>query len=232
MNQMLIDLACMQVSQLYGIDSPVFVYAHQLWAACSMYQATGKLVYWNTVMDIYTKWQKQTVVGIGQLYQPVPNYDNPLYYGLMCMAQSSPSATGIEGKFDVELKGLNQEDLLSQPPVSGTRLEVLEQLWKTLVSQWINGTTLAIGCALLTSPAAHRNPLLASNCLQPFVLLTSYFTCLVLAPSPRAAILLLLLMVPELLCDAQFRTLVLGLFFTLCCGVVPNRGAVSLSGLV
>jgi hypothetical protein len=135
-----------QVSRIYGIIDPVFVYAHQLWAACAMYQATGNEAHWNTTIDIYTKWAKNTLPKADRFYYPVPNYDNPFYYGLMCMAQSSPSATGIEGKFDVELKGLDKEELLTQPPELGTRLEVLDQLWRIFVSKWIGGTK-DIACA-------------------------------------------------------------------------------------
>jgi hypothetical protein len=46
----------MQVSSMYGIGKAEWVYAHQLWAACTLYQATNKTVYWKSTEDIYTRW--------------------------------------------------------------------------------------------------------------------------------------------------------------------------------
>jgi hypothetical protein len=140
----------MQASRLFGIEKAEYVYAHQLWAACALYQATGDPKHWSTTQQIYEKWinplqeagtKVDSSTSIDRLFWPVPNYDNPVFFALMCMAQSSPSATGIETKAELELnklKGPQADDLLlSQPPLPGTRLEVLSQLWKNLVAKWV-----------------------------------------------------------------------------------------------
>jgi hypothetical protein len=46
----------LQASQIYGIGKAEYVYAHQLWAACTIYQATQDLAFWNKTQDIYTRW--------------------------------------------------------------------------------------------------------------------------------------------------------------------------------
>lgn len=131
-----------QVSEIYGIETAADVYAHQLWAACALYQATGKQSYWRDTLRLYTNWINKPNGGISRLFFPVPNFDNPAYYGVMCMAQSSPTATGIEGKAALDVSALADDQraslLLSQEPEPGTRLEVLAELWTQFVSKWID----------------------------------------------------------------------------------------------
>ena len=41
---------------MYGLAESENLYAHQLWAACTLYQATGKATHWKTTESIYAKW--------------------------------------------------------------------------------------------------------------------------------------------------------------------------------
>jgi hypothetical protein len=99
---------------------------------------------------------------IDRLYFPVANFDNPTFFGLVCMAQSAPSATGLETKANLDLEfrnGATVEDLLiSQGPLPGTRLETLGQLWANFVQSWVAGVEFknspvkggGIACAALS----------------------------------------------------------------------------------
>ena len=140
----------MQASYLYGIDDSTWVYAHQIWASCTLYQATNKTSHWNTTEALYKRWirtEEGDPEGITALYFPVANYNNPVFFALMCMAQSAPVASGIATEsqlsFNVAAGGNNATlfDLfLSQQPLPATRLEVLGQIWNNFVTPWINIT--------------------------------------------------------------------------------------------
>lgn len=89
---------------MYGTRKAESVFAHQLWAACSLYQVTEEKRYWTMTEEIYrnlvviTKPSEQAQ-RITNMYFPVANYDNPIFYGLMCMAQSAPEATGLDDRW-------------------------------------------------------------------------------------------------------------------------------------
>lgn len=88
---------------MYGSQDAESVFAHQLWAACSLFQVTRDRKYWKMTEDIYKNWivisnDKQKDDRLSNMYFPVANYDNPIFYGLLCMAQSSPDATGLQNR--------------------------------------------------------------------------------------------------------------------------------------
>jgi hypothetical protein len=98
---------------------------------------------------------------IDRLYYPVANFDNPVFFGLICMAQSAPSYTGLEtlAGFDYAYKqsGKSINKVLKQVgPQPGTRLEALEELFVNFVQRWVGGSKFndggAITCALPVDP--------------------------------------------------------------------------------
>ena len=78
----------MQASQLYPISSPFNVQAHQLWAACTLFQATGKAGYASLMTALYRNMAR--AAGGSRLYWPLPNYDNPVRPLLFCPDDLSP----------------------------------------------------------------------------------------------------------------------------------------------
>ena len=83
-------------------------------------------------------------VGISALYVPISNYKNPVHAALLCMAQSAPSATGLEDRYDIELvkiaNNTGNKDLLLAVDYAiapATRVEAMEQMWNNLVAPWV-----------------------------------------------------------------------------------------------
>lgn len=154
---------CLQASQLYPLDEdvPPQVYGHQLWAACALYQATGEEEYWNDTLAIYTRYFNALApVDRSPLFNPSANYRNPLWYGLLCMAQSAPDASNIaddplvavpehvdpsaesEANETAAGWGEGQRDnyrryLRAQLPATGTRMDVMRQLSNNFVNPWL-----------------------------------------------------------------------------------------------
>jgi hypothetical protein len=93
-----------QASQLYPSIDDFNVRSHQLWAACTMWQATGLEAYWNETETIYKTFIRPEIdpktnklpPGIRtQLYDPVANFYNPVWWAMICIAQSAPEYSGI-----------------------------------------------------------------------------------------------------------------------------------------
>ena len=163
-----LDPLSLQASYLYGIDNSTWVYAHQIWAACTLYQATNKRAHWQTTEALYKRWIRteeksesgeRQLEGIGALYFPVANYNNPVFFALLCMAQSAPIASGIatksELRFDVGAGDRNASQnaydlFLTQLPLPATRLDVVDQIWTNFVSPWINTTAATAATTYLT----------------------------------------------------------------------------------
>lgn len=131
--------------------------SHQLWAACTLWQATGLEKYWNETETIYKTFirpeidpvTKKLPVGIRtQLFDPVANFYNPVWWGLMCIAQSSPEYSGIVEDPTLvlprQLANVTAEDrddildaLADQDFGRATRAEAREQIWQQFVLPWI-----------------------------------------------------------------------------------------------
>lgn len=138
--------------------------AHQLWAACALYQATGQTRYWAMTKALYLNMGEDA--GGRRLYWPIANYDNPLWYGLMCMAQSSATYNGLEQNVNIDLRGLGnqttEELILATKPEDASRLDVTQQLWANLLSAWVEyGERAPVQCAPASLPA----PRLLTSCL-------------------------------------------------------------------
>ena len=85
----------------------------------------------------------------GQLFDPVANYYNPLWWAMLCMAQSSPVYTGLEDRATLEVpdrvalpEGAAGDTnyinfLLDQQFDNGTRAEVTQQIYEQFVLPWI-----------------------------------------------------------------------------------------------
>jgi hypothetical protein len=142
----------MQASRLYPISDPLNVQAHQLWAACALYQATGQSRYWAMTATLYANMDSDA--GGRRLYWPLANYDNPLWYGLMCMAQSGQTYNGLEADAGLNIRANGEqtieEVIASASPAKASRLDVLNQLWANLLSVWVEyGERDPIKCAPL-----------------------------------------------------------------------------------
>lgn len=145
----------MQASDLYPISDPEYVFAHQFWASCTLFQLTQEEAFWNQTEALYLRWINNGEEGIDRLFFPVANFDNPVFYGLLCMAQSAPSATGFETLSGLEAAALADQEtlLLTQPPLNATRLDAVNQLWNNFVSVWlgaIEGENSVVACAPLS----------------------------------------------------------------------------------
>lgn len=69
--------ACsVQASQIYPISSRFNVQAHQLWAACTLFQATGEAQFSTLMIALYRNMDREA--GGKRIYWPIPNYDNPV----------------------------------------------------------------------------------------------------------------------------------------------------------
>eukprot|EP00892_Ulva_mutabilis_P009409 jgi/Ulvmu1/6840/UM031_0045.1 len=151
-------------SQLYPLDedNDLQVFSHQLWAACSLYQATGSARYWNDTLEIYDRYfdaLDSELIG-SPLYTPAANYRNPQWYGLLCMAQSSPEASNIaedpllavpehvNPAAEVEVnetaagwrsgqREQYRQYLNAQLPETGTRMEVMRQISNNFIYPWL-----------------------------------------------------------------------------------------------
>ena len=139
-----------QASQLYPISSANNVQAHQLWAACALYQTTGQTRYWAMTKALYQNMGEDA--GGRRLYWPIANYDNPLWYGLMCVAQSSATYNGLEQNVNVDLRGLGnmttEEVIKNAMPEEASRLDATQQLWGNLLSAWLDyGERAPVQCA-------------------------------------------------------------------------------------
>ena len=147
---------CIQVSNLYPNADDSYVRSHQLWAACTLFQATQEDAYWEDAELIYTTFirpepgeddEPPAALEPYQLFDPVANYYNPLWWGLLCMAQSGPEYTGLEDRATLEVPdrvadGAEDDDnflefLLDQEFDRGTRAEVTQQIWRQFVLSWI-----------------------------------------------------------------------------------------------
>jgi hypothetical protein len=93
-----------------------------------------------------------TDAGGRRLYWPLANYDNPVWYGIMCMAQSSRTYNGIEIASDINVKNTGnrtlEELIATRKPAEGSRLDATNQLWANLVSAWVEyGERAPVLCA-------------------------------------------------------------------------------------
>ena len=151
----------MQASQLYPLSAAANTQAHQLWAACTLYQATGQSRFWAMTTALYAN--AGFPAGGNRLFWPVANYDNPLWFGVMCMAQSGRSFTGLEFDAGLELEaddGRTPEEILAATaPAPASRLDALNQLWSQLLAMWV-------GYGSGTSPVTCGPPL-AAVCAKP-----------------------------------------------------------------
>ena len=145
----------LQVSQVYPSNDDFHVRSHQLWAACTLWQATQLEEYWNETETIYKTYirpeldpkTKKVPAGIRtQLYDPVANYYNPIWWALMCIAQSAPEYSGIVDNPNLiiprKLATLNStdperqkllDDLEDQEFARATRAEARDQIWQQMV---------------------------------------------------------------------------------------------------
>jgi hypothetical protein len=148
------DALTVQASRLYPISSGRNVHAHQLWAACALYQATKQARYWSMTTELYANMDADD--GGRRLYWPLVNYDNPVWYGIMCMAQSGRTYNGLEVDLDINVKNTGnktlEELIVSKKPSEGSRLDATNQLWAHLVSAWLEyGERAPVQCALVIS---------------------------------------------------------------------------------
>ena len=87
-------IARMQISWMYGMDaSPGNVYAQQLWAACTLYQATGKEEHWNTTEDIYKKWIRNKQ---DETKKASPLEEDRVSACNLCLELKLPSGVGVQ----------------------------------------------------------------------------------------------------------------------------------------
>ena len=157
----------MQASQLYPLDEveegegDFQVFSHQLWAACTLFQATNDMKYWNDTLEIYSRYFNaiDSVDG-SPLFTPAANYRHPQWFAMLCMAQSAPEASNIaedpllavpehvdptaESPTNETAAGWRggQRDqyrqyLRAQLPEIGTRMEVTRQIGNNFVFPWL-----------------------------------------------------------------------------------------------
>jgi hypothetical protein len=170
----------LQVSRIYPTTTDSYVRSHQLWAACTLWQSTGKTEYWDDAKTIYTTFIRKRV-GEGesppaefapyQLYDPVANYYNPIWWGMLCMAQSAPEYTGLEEQANITVPRQITADgdtveqftsfLLQQEFGFATRAEATQQIWEQFVLPWITYD------GALTQAAARRITSVAFACCVP-----------------------------------------------------------------
>lgn len=144
----------MQASQIYPNNDDSYVRSHQLWAACTLFQATEDEEYWNDAETIYTTFIRPELDEDNeppaefrpyQLFDPVANYYNPLWWAMLCMAQSAPQYTGLEEEANLlvprQVAGGNDDQfiafLLDQEFKRATRGEATQQIWQQFVLPWI-----------------------------------------------------------------------------------------------
>lgn len=124
------------------------MHSNQFWAACTLWQATENTKWFQMAEAIYkTKIRvADPLKNPTQLYDPVANYVNPTWWGMLCMAQSAPKYSGLEdeatlsvGPPGADVRNNDQyiDFLLTQPFQNGTRGEAMQQIWEQFVYPWI-----------------------------------------------------------------------------------------------
>lgn len=175
----------LQASQIYPTTTDSYVRSHQLWAACTLFQATGEDKYWEDATTIYTTFiqperddaeELPTEMEPYQLFDPVANFYNPVWWGMLCMAQSAPEYSGLEEEANLlvprQVAGGAEDDefiafLLDQEFKRATRGEAAQQIWKQFVLPWITfdgalkentPQNVRITCAAFLTICSSRGP--------------------------------------------------------------------------
>jgi hypothetical protein len=104
------------VGKLYPSYDPNNASQHRFWAACVLWQATNDMQWWDLAMAERVRVESR-------LQRPISNWDNTMWLGTMCMAQSAPDAA--------------------------TRDEASTQLWDGFVEAWTFADADPILCAFL-----------------------------------------------------------------------------------
>lgn len=76
----------MQIGKLYPSYERKNPAKHQFVAACSLYQNTNDIAYYNEAKQFQA-------LAKGRQNWPVLNWDNPYWLGMLCLARSAPSAS-------------------------------------------------------------------------------------------------------------------------------------------
>jgi hypothetical protein len=136
--------SAVQASVVYPISEEFQVHSHQFWAACALWQATQNEDHFKTARELYKEKIRVPEGVITQLYDPVANYINPTWYGMLCMAQSAPKFSGLEEEATLNVGNSTEnpedfaDEIFKQPFQNGTRGEAMQQIWKQFVYPWIS----------------------------------------------------------------------------------------------
>lgn len=103
-----------QVGKLYPSYDPHSPSQHRFWASCLMWQATDDVQYWNQAMTERVRVESR-------LDRAISNWDNVMWLGEMCMAQSARDPK--------------------------TRDAAMNRLWDGFVEPWVFADADPIMCA-------------------------------------------------------------------------------------